>query len=29
MPAEQKIADLEAARQAVLNLDGASVTGTA
>ena len=27
MPAEQKIADLEAARQAVLNLDGASVDG--
>lgn len=27
MPAEQKIADLEAARQAVLNLDGASVNG--
>ena len=27
MPAEQKIADLEAARQAVLNLDGASVSG--
>jgi 15-cis-phytoene synthase len=27
MPAEQKIADLEAARQAVLNLDGASGAG--
>jgi phytoene synthase len=27
MPAEQKIADLEAARQAVLNLDGASDSG--
>jgi phytoene synthase len=27
MPAEQKIADLEAARQAVLNLDGASGSG--
>jgi 15-cis-phytoene synthase len=27
MPAEQKIADLEAARQAVLNLDGASLNG--
>ena len=27
MPAEQKIADLEAARKAVLNLDGASVNG--
>lgn len=28
MPAEQKIADLEAARQAVLNLDGAGGSGT-
>ena len=27
MPAEQKIADLEAARQAVLNLDGANLDG--